>query len=86
MDLAEISPNLKIFAGNCSIFRFGQVSSGFGEKTLQLTRSFQVLEAEIRCRPSPTSDQPILGPDRTGWLGGSSLDCCWTPLNKRQWM
>ena len=61
-------------------YQFSQVSSGFGEKTRQLTHGFQILEAETRQWPSPTSGRSVLGPDRMGWLGGSGIDCCWTPL------
>ena len=60
--------------------RFGRVSSGFGEKTHQLTCHFWVLEAEICRWPSLVSGWPVVGPDRTGlgvWVGSWFY---WTPL------
>ena len=60
--------------------QFSQVSSGFGEKTHQLTHRFRVLEAENRYQSSPASGRPVVGSDRTGlgkWIG---LRFCWTPL------
>ena len=79
-EMVEISPDLKNFAGKCSISRFGQVSLGFREKTRQSTCRFRVLEAETCRRSSPASSWPILGLDQTGWTSGSGLGFCWTLL------
>jgi len=88
MDLVEISSemagillNLKNFSRNCAISRFGRVSLGLGEKTRQSTHHFRILEVETRRPLSLASSQPVLGLDRTSFLGGSGLGCCWTPLN-----
>ena len=87
MDLAEISPemaeislDLKNFAGKCSLFWFSRVSSGLGEKTCQPTRRLQVLEAETRRRLSLVSGRPVLGLDWMVFTGGSSIGFLWTTL------
>ena len=61
--------------------RVSRVSSGFGEKTRQLTSRFQVLEVEIRRRPSLVSSQSIIGPNQMGLGGWVGSRFCWTPLN-----
>jgi len=60
--------------------RFDRVSSGFGEKTRQLTHRFRVLKAKSRHRPSLVSGWPVVGRDRMGLGGCIGSRFCWTPL------
>ena len=57
-------------------------SSGFGEKTCQLTHYFRVLEVETRCQLSPESSRPVIEPDRTGSVCGLGHGFVWTPLDE----
>ena len=76
MDLAKISSDLKSFARKCSISWFSWVSSGFKEKTRQLTNRFRVLEAETHRRPNTSirSAGSQAGSDELdGWVGSRFL-------------
>ena len=79
-DLAEISPDLKTFAGKCSITLVRSSFFRFGEKTRQPTCCLQVLEAKTRRRPSLALGWPVLWPDRMVIAGGSSTIFPWTAL------
>ena len=70
MDLAKILPEMTEISSDLKNF-----AGGFGEKTCQPTCGFQILEVETCRRPSPV----LSWSDR---MGGSGIDCCWTPPTK----